>query len=577
MEKLGRGLLYQLLAALMFITTLILIRASIEAGMNDDWSYIRTVHDLAQTGQLRYNGWSAPLIGFQAYWGTLFVKIFGFSFFVVRASIVVLSVFSIPVLWSVLRSVGMSETQAFFGLLAFLFSPLNLPNLATFMTDMPAFLLFAAALLSALKAWESSGDRRAMLWIFATTLLGFLSGSVRQIYWMGSICLLVVLAVMRFRAIFARLVLAACVVTTLLVASACSQWLAAQPYVPAEGTIQAWRLLRWDQIAKVLNVELVRACIGTALMSLPFNLLLAPSAARRLPFWMHLLVVPIAIVIAYRYAHPLPWLGNTLTEYGVLLPTTVSVGERPGVLSPALIVILAAIGLAVGFYAGCSLLRQLTWKNLAGTGLGRFLALTAPFVIGYVFVLALRAPGYGLYDRYLIPLVFVESIAVLGIYARSNSKISRLGLSAAALFAAYAIATTHDYFAEARAKLAATAELLDAGIGRESILSGFEFDLWTETDRTGHVNNKLVKFPANAYRLTEDCDGEDDTAVWWREIVPDLSQRYVVSISYLDDLRTTKFPPIAFWRWLPPTRSNVYVEEVDPAYPPLSCQPGSGQ
>ena len=55
-----------------------------EIGIIDDWSYIKTAQVLAQTGHIAYNGWGSPMLGWQIYFGALFIKLFGFSFTAVR-------------------------------------------------------------------------------------------------------------------------------------------------------------------------------------------------------------------------------------------------------------------------------------------------------------------------------------------------------------------------------------------------------------------------------------------------------------------------------------------------------------
>jgi hypothetical protein len=578
------GLLYQLAAGLLFIAVLGLVRSNVESGMNDDWSFIRTVQVLAETGHLQYNGWSAPLIGFQAYWAALFVKLFGFSFLAVRASSWVITLLGIPVLWRLLRRVELSEAQAFFGLLAFLLSPLTLPNLATFMTDMPAFFLFAASLLSAIQAWNSNSERSAMLWTCASTLCGLLSGSVRQIYWLSGITFLIVLAFTRLRSSRGRLLIAGCIAVTIICGIAASRWLAQQPYVPADSTLHAWREDPWQMIVQSSVLEMFRFIVGLAVLSVPLSLPFAVLQARRMGLGIHLLIACCAVAVTYWLAEPLPWLGNTITNYGVLMSGTVSVGDKPEVLSRAVVLLLGSLGIASSAYAllwTMARIRTFSLRRLKQgalcTGLGQFTALSLPFLLAYVVVLAIRAPAFGMYDRYLIPHLFVVIALALGVYARQSNTVSKLSWTAFGIFAIYSIATTHDYFADARAKLNAANSILRAGHARATIIGGFEFDLLTEAERTGHINSGLVQFPKDAYHQTEDCDGEDDVDKWWRSLAPSLKARYVVSLTPIQSLQPSEFSPVAYRRWLPPARSRVYIERVPADQPPLTCAPGSGE
>src|ERR1700761_4410641 len=56
-------------------------------GYVDDFSTAHTALLFAQTGHLIYDGWMAPLQGWLAPWGALFIKLFGFSFVVLRMAV----------------------------------------------------------------------------------------------------------------------------------------------------------------------------------------------------------------------------------------------------------------------------------------------------------------------------------------------------------------------------------------------------------------------------------------------------------------------------------------------------------
>jgi len=44
-----------------------LIWPVVESGIADDWSIVRTAQVLAETGQVHYNGWEAPMLGWPLY------------------------------------------------------------------------------------------------------------------------------------------------------------------------------------------------------------------------------------------------------------------------------------------------------------------------------------------------------------------------------------------------------------------------------------------------------------------------------------------------------------------------------
>ena len=74
-----------------------------EVGIADDWSYVRTAEVLAHTGHVVYNGWSTAMLGWQLYWGALFVRLLGESFFVLRFSVFVLALGTAALLFALYR------------------------------------------------------------------------------------------------------------------------------------------------------------------------------------------------------------------------------------------------------------------------------------------------------------------------------------------------------------------------------------------------------------------------------------------------------------------------------------------
>jgi hypothetical protein len=360
------------------------------------------------------------------------------------------------------------------------------------------------------------------------------------------------------RAARGRVLIAACIGITVALGAVASHWLAGQPYVPAENTLQNLHDLSWQEMITNPGNDLGRGLFGLTVLCLPFSL---PLAFRRLSIWIQLPVAALAFWFTYWMASPLPWLGNTITQYGVISPHSITFGERHKLLSTPAVLLLGTAGMTSAAFALCRTVRRFSLN----TGKGKFAALTLPFLFTYVAALAFRATLFGLFDRYLIPLLFVAATLAIG----ASARVSRLSWSAAAVFGLYALATTHDYFAEARAKLSATQEILRAGHARDTILGGFESDAWAEADIRGYVNNDQVEKPPDAYEDADDCNGPPDTQVFWRSDVPDLKASYVVSLSPLTDLQPSEFTPVAYWRWLPPGKDHIYVEK---ASPPLICQ-----
>ena len=145
-----------------------------EVGMNDDWSFTHTALDVARSGRLVYYYWSEPIIGFQAYWAALFIRIFGFSFTLVRLSTLPLAMGSAALLHGLARYAGLARGPAFLATLSVMLSPLVIPLSVSFMTEIPALFFLLAVVYCGLRALDHPDRRGCAWWLFAGTVAGFL-------------------------------------------------------------------------------------------------------------------------------------------------------------------------------------------------------------------------------------------------------------------------------------------------------------------------------------------------------------------------------------------------------------------
>lgn len=187
---------YAGLCAGIVLATIALTVPFAECGVADDWSYTKTAIDLARTGHLIYNGWAAAMLGAQAYWGALFIKLFGFSFFVVRLSVAPLAAACAALLYVLHRRADLPAGLALFGTLTVVLSPIFIPNAASFMTDIPALFLFLLSIYGYVRVADlldagtmnTTGaglpwQPRLWGWLLLGLSAGLLGGTVRQVVW----------------------------------------------------------------------------------------------------------------------------------------------------------------------------------------------------------------------------------------------------------------------------------------------------------------------------------------------------------------------------------------------------------
>src|SRR6266496_3749526 len=113
-----------LLCALVLLLCSVATYPVAEIGMNDDWSYLKSAQVLAQTDRIVYNGWAAPMLGWQLFLGALFAKLFGSSFTAIRASTLLVALATTFLLQRTFVRAGVSSRNATIGTLTLALSPL---------------------------------------------------------------------------------------------------------------------------------------------------------------------------------------------------------------------------------------------------------------------------------------------------------------------------------------------------------------------------------------------------------------------------------------------------------------------
>src|SRR4051812_5759766 len=77
---------FLLLIYLAYLVGFLIIQPFGEFPLNDDWSYTWSVKKFVEEGVIDIGGWPAMTLATHILWGSLFVKIFGFSFVTLRIS-----------------------------------------------------------------------------------------------------------------------------------------------------------------------------------------------------------------------------------------------------------------------------------------------------------------------------------------------------------------------------------------------------------------------------------------------------------------------------------------------------------
>ncbi len=563
------GLLCAFLTALAILVT----HPALEMGTTDDWSYARTALDLVRTGHIVYNGWATAMLGWQLFWGALAIKLFGFSFLVLRLSTLPFAVGAAYLLYQICVRMGLNPQNAALGTMTVVLSPLFLPLAASFMTDVPAFFWLLVGLYSCLRAMQASTTRGCILWLGFASLTDVTAGSARQIVWLGALVMVPCAAWLERKRpgvlVAAALLWAGSVVAVF----GCLYWFSLQPYsIPEKIIAGKFTVALLPHLLQQVR-DMLLSILLLSLPALAAFLFAIRSVSKRVFF---VLLGLAAVLFAARvYLHGIhalaPWTPNMVTEYGVGgAGSWENLGQKPAVLPPWLRALLTATVIV----AACAWLakliprvrsrRALSTESPAHLSWVTVWVLLGPFTLAYFVLLLPRATFNLALDRYLIPLLAIFVIVVLR-YFQDGVRRQTPGLcfGLLALFSAYGVAATHDYFSTGRARLAAATAVHDSGVPRTEIQGGWEYDGWTQLSATGYINDPRLIVPAGAYKQINRVRVLPDACRFdFARLTPAIDPRYFVVFSPQSCLDMSSFPPVAYKTWLPPFQRKIYIQQL---------------
>jgi hypothetical protein len=550
----------------------------VEMGGNDDFSYVRSAKALAETGHVVFFGWSSAMLGWQLALGALFIKLFGFSFTVTRASILLVALSLTFLLQRTLVRLGLNEINAAFATLTLALSPLFIPLSFSFMSDIPGLFAIVLCLYLCLRAIKAPSPSQTSAWLIAAAVSSALLGTARQTGWLGVLVIVPSTCWLLRRRRLSILVTFVWFFCALFIFSALN-WFSHQMYATAEGLDG----IGIDQ-GHLFNTALagLRGLLETAFLLSPIFIAFALAFLKTRNRWVYLSLAGAIVFCAYLCLRPHGYwvgivlapassgIGNYVTSRGILeLP---AIGNRPLVLNFAVRVVITVVSYFAAFafvvlliarnrrvQAPEAMTSELSWRQL-------FL-LIGPFTLAYCAFLAIRVFSGVMFDRYLLPLLMVLAVVAVRFYQeRISSRLPRTCFAVLFLSAAFGVAGTHDMFAADRARLAAIEQLRAAGLPRTAFYAGFAYDGWTQIDAQGHIDANDIHTPTGIRTLPEARSKFNPCFYWAARFYPAIRPQYVISY---DDFSCgdpqNRFAPVPYHLWLPPFSGAIYSRSVSPA------------
>lgn len=561
------------LCALTLVVCYAIVRPYAEMGIDDDWSYVKSSQVLAQTGHIVYNGWAAPMLGWQLYCGAFFVKLFGFSFTAVRLSTLIEAMATAFLLERSMVWAGINEWNASLATTAFVLSPLYLPLTYTFMTDVSGVLCIVLCLYMCLRALRAGSQISTIVWISLAALSNALAGTARQIAWLG--VLVMVPSTLWLLRRDRRVVMiggASCIASAGFVFAA-MHWFAQQPFSVPEpllpdridiGSLASLgaAVLRAGGKMPVLLLPVLLMFVGPlrawnrrtaavfAVGSLCFVSLCAIfwSAAKLHRFLISFFGVSMTIT-AFQSWDATRDLKMNFANYGLRLLLIGTTG-------------LGLVGFAAHLFGAMEqhsdLHRQdfpISWQKLC--------VVLGPFTLAYVALLMSLSAGDRFMFRYLLPLQAICLLVLARYYQQKvRTDLPRVCSLLIAIFAAFTVAATHDEFALYRGYLSAIDEIRSSGVPATSIWGPWEYDGWTEIEKTGYLGAADRRVPNQANTLPPERDFPSNCNQDWFGFLngtPAIKPLYGLSLDPGDCDGEAGFRPVNFRTWIAPPDHSIYV------------------
>lgn len=545
-----------------------------ETGMTDDFSYIRSAQVLAETGHVVFNGWATTMVGWQLFPAALFIKLFGFSFTIVRLTTLLTAMATAVLFQRSMVRVGINEWNSAVGTLTLVLSPLALAVTFSFLTDMWSLFALIFCFYTCLRALQAGTSRAAESWIWAAAIGNALFGTVRQVAFLGVLVMVpCTVWLLRKTKQVVRAGIAACVAGYAIVFYAL-HWFSQQPFSGALPLHRSnLRLLRYQ-----LPTVFLRPALEIPMLMLPVLLMFLPILRRSSRHaWAVITGSAVFVVAVGVYLHKthktVLWLIPFVIRFGSLLsprglfttwpmirilnPVWPSIGLSESVrVLVTFATIAGLVCLSASFVdrqrtqAAVSVPASLPWSDLS--------VLIIPFMLAYILALAPTGLMNATLDRYLLPLVAIGLVPLIRFHQQiMGARLPVAALALVVLIAVVAVPALHDLFSMYRATLAAANELRAAGVPRSRIDAGFEYNGWTQITEARFVHTDYVRLPPGVvadHTITDNlCPMQ--VANW----MPHIQPQYSLSLKESDCGGRAQFTPVTWHRWFAPHEITVYI------------------
>ena len=558
----------------------------------DDFSYAFIARELARTGTLHYNGWSAAMVGVQAYWGAAFIKCFGMSYYVLRTANLIMAAATGLLGYLVARRARLKPGLAAFASLSCLLSSLGVIVTPSFLTDITGLFFFLLTLYCFFRASDSAESTvapfwHALLWRVGGATVALVGGTVRQILWVLPLLLLIYHAIQyrsdrkgAERCILLMLV-------TFFVAVALSSWYIAQPFSLPDFH---WNGIPWLQklLVPILLYVGMRILYTLGLFLLPLFVAVCLSWKVCRSAWRNAVLALSAVgaLLATFYIRTTentlwPYLGNNVTPCGLecdgiftqqseMLPQSIRWVLLWGVVFSFFLLGSNAVFCGVSWWQKRKdspkpddIRTQESGEPDKKNSRIVQCYIAALGYLGFTFVRLYVAIDRTYWDRYLLPTLFIFAVIALWYYQNTEeSRVRWIAWSVLGLHTIYGVVTLHDHFSSDQAMLTATNSLLSRGVPRNTIIAGMEYDGWTQLLEAGAIWDARLKVADKAQLPAPRYDAVS-RFYWFRPQLPNISPQYLVMARRVSGTTlATPLSQVSYRAWSPPFYRRLWIQKI---------------
>jgi len=521
--------------SLLWIVSFIIIKPIGNFPLADDWAYSKTVEIFVKTHHLKILDWYAMTFVTQMLWGALFCSIFGFSFFVLRLSTIVIGIIGVVYFYILLKKLANSQV-ALLSTLVIAFNPLYFCLSYSFMTDVPFLSLTIISLYYYIEAIKTE---RLSFFIIAT-IVSLLATMLKQ---MGIILPFAVIVAFLFRekisykwtfySVFSFII---CILSLFVI----------QKIYAATGNLSS-RFGGFDVVLETLKSSNIFTLIisreaqivmVSGFLLFPLFFIMMPKSYLRICEIFVVFILLLPVIYYYNDAFPGNYINNfhigPLTfkdSFGSFLIEKQLIKDRPFEL-------IKISGLLTGFviliHIVISTIESFTKKQSGFEKQIKILALS--FIVAY-FCFYISSPI--VFDRYSFPFLIFIPILVFpsnNFHFTKWNKIACIG--AIVIMFCFSLISTHDYFAINKGRWDGVSYLFnEKKASIKEIDGGFEVNGWYNYDFNSKTN----------------CSKPGKTW-WWVD-----DDKYIIALSHLPGYNVDTI--FQFKNWIRNSANKVYILE----------------